>query len=40
MYIKEILMLLSWPVSIYASLLVIGWAIKKFDKILNHNDIQ
>jgi|GEM_PF-6012823 len=25
MYIKEILMLLSWPVSIYASLLVIGW---------------
>jgi hypothetical protein len=35
MYWKEISMLISWPVSIYISYIIIKWVLKKFDGILN-----
>ncbi len=38
MYIKEIIMLISWPISIYVSYLIISWAIRKFDNQLNKTE--
>jgi len=32
MYLKEIIQLISWPISIYIVYRITFWAIKKFDK--------
>lgn len=34
MYTKEILLLLSWPITIYLSYLLIRFALKKMDKVI------